>query len=105
MVDSNDPSRTKLVGNLISKEEKQELIEFLKQNLDIFAWTHEDKVGVDPTESVHRLGVMTNAKPAKQKQQRFALERNKIINHKVDRLLANEMIRRFSIRIGFQMWS
>ena len=78
LVDPNDPSRMVLMGNLLPKEEKQELIVFLKQNLDVFAWTHEDIVEVDPAESVHRLEVRTNAKPVKQKQRRFAPERNKI---------------------------
>ena len=50
-------------------------------------------VGVDPTESVHRLNMRTNAKPIKQKQRRFALDMNKIINDEVDRLLTNGMIR------------
>ena len=67
LVDPNNPSRTVLMGNLLLKEEKQELIEFLKQNLDVFAWTHEDIVGVDPAESVHQLNVRTNAKPVKKK--------------------------------------
>ena len=80
LIDPNDPSRTVLVGNLLPEKERLELIEFLKQNLDVFAWTHEDMIGVDPTESVHRLNVKTSAKPVKQKQRRFAPERNKIIN-------------------------
>ena len=81
------------MGNLFLEEQKQELIDFLKQNLDVFAWTHEDMVGVDVAELVHRLNVRTNAQPVKQKQRRFALERNKIINDEVDRLLANGMIK------------
>ena len=93
LVDPNDPSRTILMGNLLLEEEKQEFIEFLKQKLDVFDWTYEDIVGVDLTESVHRLNVRTNAKPIKQKQRRFAPERNKIINEEIDRLLANGMIR------------
>ena len=48
LVDPNNLPRTVLVGNLLPEEEKQELIEFLKQNLDVFAWTHEDMVGIDP---------------------------------------------------------
>ena len=67
LIDPNDPSKTILVGNFLPKEVKHELIEFLKQNLDIFAWTHEDMIGVDPTESIHRLNLRTNAKPMKQK--------------------------------------
>ena len=72
LVDPNDPTRTVLVGNLFLKHEKQELIEFLKQNLDVFAWTHEDMVGVYSAKSVHYLGVRTNAKPVKEMQRHFA---------------------------------
>ena len=93
LIDPNDSTRTVLVVNLLSKEEKLELIELLKQNLDVFAWTHEDMVGVDSTDSVHRLNMKASAKPVKQKQRRFAPKRNKIINEEVDRLLANGMIR------------
>ena len=66
LVDLSDPTRTILVGKLLPEEEKQELIEFLKQNIEIFAWTHEDMVEVDPTESIHHLSVKTNAKLVKQ---------------------------------------
>ena len=61
--------------------------------MDVFVWTHEDMVGVDLPESVHRLGVWSNAKLIKKEQRRSAPERNKIINDDMDRLLANEMIR------------
>ena len=68
LVDPSDPSKTILVSNLIPEEEKQGLIEFLKQNLDVFVWTHKDMIGVDPTELVYYLNMRTNAKPVKQKQ-------------------------------------
>ena len=53
-VDPNDSTRMLLMGYLLSEDEKQELIKFMKQNLDIlmnldiFTWTYEDIVGVDP---------------------------------------------------------
>ena len=77
LVDPNDPSRTVLVGNLLLEEEKQEQIGFLKQNLDVFAWTHKDMVGVDPSNLVQCLNVKTTAKPVKQKHRHFAPERKK----------------------------
>ena len=45
-VDPNDSTRMLLMGYLLSEDEKQELIKFMKQNLDIFAWTYEDIVGL-----------------------------------------------------------
>ena len=67
LVDPNDLSKTILVANLLPEEEKQGLIEFLKQNLDVFEWTHKDMVRVDLAVSVYRLGVGTNAKLVNQK--------------------------------------
>ena len=77
VLNPSDPLKTVLVGNLLPEEEKQELIEFLKQNLDVFSWTHKDMVGVDPSNLVQCLNVKTNAKPVKQKQRHFAPERKK----------------------------
>ena len=36
---------------------KEEIMEFLKKNLDIFAWTHEDMPGIDNKVIEHWLNV------------------------------------------------
>lgn len=35
------------IGSQLSKEEKEKLINFLKECIDVFAWTHEDMSGHD----------------------------------------------------------
>ena len=92
-LDEAEPEKTVLVGNLLEEQEKKRLIEFLKANKDVFAWSYEDMVGVDPTEAVHQLAVDSRKKPVKQRQRRFAPERNEIIAAEVDRLLKTGMIR------------
>ena len=36
---------------------KGEIVEFLKKNLDIFSWTHEDMPSIDDKVIEHRLNV------------------------------------------------
>ncbi|XP_059625366.1 uncharacterized protein LOC132268551 [Cornus florida] len=86
-IDQFRPERTTKVGERLVEEEKQELVDFLSQNADVFAWSHLDMPGIDPSVSCHSLNVNPNAKPVKQKQRRFAPERNRIITEEVDRLL------------------
>ena len=36
------------IGSQLPQREREELIEFLKQNVDIFAWSTYEAPGVDP---------------------------------------------------------
>ena len=42
-----DPSKVTEVGEGLDPLLKEETVEFLKKNLDIFAWTQEDMLGID----------------------------------------------------------
>jgi hypothetical protein len=46
---------------------REALIEFLKNSIDIFAWTHEDMLGIDPFVISHKLNVDSSMRPIKQK--------------------------------------
>ena len=71
----------------MSKEIREELVTFLSNNLDCFAWSHEDMTGISSEVIIHRLNVDPSFKPVRQKRRKFAPERNKIINDEVDKLL------------------
>ncbi|XP_059635418.1 uncharacterized protein LOC132277596 [Cornus florida] len=92
-IDQFRPERTTRVGERLVEEEKQELVDFLSQNADVFAWSHLDMPGIDPSVSCHSLNVNPNAKPIKQKQRRFTPERNRIIAEEVDKLLDAGFVR------------
>ncbi|XP_059664192.1 uncharacterized protein LOC132309961 [Cornus florida] len=92
-IDQFRPERTTRVGERLVEEEKQELVDFLSQNADVFAWSHLDMPRIDPSVSCHSLNVNPNAKPVKQKQRRFAPERNRIIAEEVDKLLDAGFVR------------
>ena len=54
------------VGAQLSPQEKEELIEFLKRNIDVFAWDTCDALGIDPAFICHRLNVNLSITPKKQ---------------------------------------
>ena len=47
LVEGNANKTTK-IGTMLSPEMRTRLIRFLKENLDVFAWSHEDMPGISP---------------------------------------------------------
>ena len=45
------------VSNLLSNEEKEQLQRVLLGNIDVFAWSHSDMTGIDPTLASHKLNI------------------------------------------------
>ena len=82
-----DPSETTKVGKELQSSLKDELVKFLKKNLDVFAWSHEDMPGIDGDVIEHRLNVDPIKKPIQQKRRLFALEWNKVVMEEVEKLL------------------
>ena len=40
------PKKTTQIGTNLNAEMKKEIVSFLKDNLDVFAWSHEDMLGI-----------------------------------------------------------
>ena len=49
----------------MKEKTKQDLVQFLKENIDVFAWNHEDMSGIDPNVITHRLNVYPSFKPVR----------------------------------------
>ena len=69
------------------------LIEFLKENLDVFAWSHKDISGIFPKIIQHKLKVDLERKPIQQRRRAFAPERDQAIAEEVTKLLTASFIR------------
>ena len=54
------------VGAQLPLQEKDELIEFLKRNIDVFAWDAYDALGIDPAFICHHLNVNPSITAKKQ---------------------------------------
>ena len=61
----SDPKRFFQVGSELSPQEKETLIDFLRQNVDVFAWGAYETPGVDPNFICHYLNVSPTVTPKK----------------------------------------
>uniref|UniRef100_A0A2N9FAH3 Uncharacterized protein n=1 Tax=Fagus sylvatica TaxID=28930 RepID=A0A2N9FAH3_FAGSY len=75
------------LGQKMDRTIREALISFLKSNLDVFAWTHDDMPGIDPATICHKLNVDPSIRPIKQKRRVFAPDRNQAISDEVEKLL------------------
>ena len=62
----DDPEKFFQVGAQLPPQEKEELIEFLRRNIDVFAWNVYEAPGVDPSFICHHLNVNPSVTPKKQ---------------------------------------
>ena len=52
-----EATKTTRIGTTLSPKMKTRLVQLLKENLDVFAWTHEDMPGISPKVIQHKLNV------------------------------------------------
>ena len=82
-LDDDYPKKVISVGTHVADITRLELVLFLKSNIDVFAWSHEDMLGIDPRIMVHKLNISPYFPPIRQKKCAFALERNDAIVEEV----------------------
>lgn len=66
---------------------REELALFLKNNQDIFTWSHKDMSRINPSIMIHWLNVSSSFPPIWQKMRVFAEEKDKAIGEEVRKLL------------------
>ena len=81
------------VGSQLNKQTQQELVEFLRANLDVFAWTHSDLCGISPSIASHSLNIDPRHVPVKKKRRGMDPERSAALKEEVDKLQSNGFIR------------
>lgn len=92
LLDEVEPSRTVQVGSIFGGDHKALLVDFLKDNNDVFAWSAADVLGIDLVVITHRLGVAPSHQPVRQKRRSFTLERQMFIAEEVSKLLEAHFI-------------
>jgi len=88
-----ETARTTRIGMTLSLEMRTRLVQFLKENLNVFAWSHEDILGISLKVIQHKLNVNPEKRPIQQRQWIFAPERNQAITDEVYKLLSVGFIR------------
>ena len=86
MVVGGDAEKFFQVGAKLPPQEKEELVEFLKRNIDVFAWDACDASGINPDFICHHLNVNPSITPKKQSSRRPSREHAKAIREEVTKL-------------------
>ena len=58
------------IGTSLSESTRKELIDLLKEYVDVFAWSYQDMPGLDTDIVVHHLPLREECSPVKQKLKR-----------------------------------
>ena len=74
------------VESQLPQQEREELIRFLKQNIDVFAWNTYEAPGVDPEFICHHLNVNPLVTPKKQLPCRPSKEHSEAVREEVAKL-------------------
>ena len=92
-LDEDNPKKSTKVGADLKEKLKKDLVRFLRNNIDVFAWSHKDMPGIDPGVITHCLNVYPSSKPVRQKKRVFAPERDNAIKEEVQKLTVAKFIR------------
>ena len=74
------------VGAQLPPHEKQALIEFLRDNVDVFAWDACEAPGIDPDFLYHHLNVNPSIIPRKQPPRRSSKDHYEAVKEEVTKL-------------------
>ena len=64
----NELTRVVKVGKNLKMEVRAQLVEYLRRNQDVFAWSHKDMVGISQTMIIHVLNMDENYPAVQQKR-------------------------------------
>ena len=92
-LNKNNPEKYMGVGVSMEKKTKQDLVPFLKESIDVFAWSHKDMSGIGPSVITERLNVYSSSKPVRQTKRVFAPEQDNVIKEEVQKLTVAKFIR------------
>nr|ABA98294.1 retrotransposon protein, putative, Ty3-gypsy subclass [Oryza sativa Japonica Group] len=86
-IDDADPTKPVSLGGDIGEEEVESILEVLKKNIDIFAWSPDEVGGVPADLIMHHLAVKPDIKPRKQKLRKMSADRQEAAKAEVQKLL------------------
>jgi hypothetical protein len=85
---SNDADKKVRISSELDPEQEAVLIDFLRANAEIFAWSPSDMPGIPRDVAEHSLDIRAGAQPVKQPLRRFDEEKRRAIGEEVHKLMA-----------------
>ena len=62
-LDKDDPGKRTRIGADLEGKIKKDLLRFLRESIDVFAWSHENMPGIDLSVITYRLNIYLSSKP------------------------------------------
>ena len=93
MVVGDDPERFFQVRAQLPLLEREQLVEFLRKNVDVFTWDAYEAPGVNPNFVCHHLNVNPSITPKGQPPRRSSREHAEAIKNEVTKLKHAEAIK------------
>ncbi|GKV23293.1 hypothetical protein SLEP1_g33040 [Rubroshorea leprosula] len=90
----DEPDKRVKIGTKLTPEERTKLLEFLKANRDVFAWTIDEMLGIPTKFVVHKLSTDLTKKPVVQKCRLVGPKKQAAIDEEIQKLLQAGFIRR-----------
>lgn len=81
-----------LIGEILEEEEREELVDFLRKNEDVFAWSPHELLRIDPSITYYESRIKSDFKLVKQKLRGFGPEQAKFIKQEGEKLLKASFI-------------
>src|SRR5664279_3910716 len=81
------------IGKAVQGDARKELVNFLRDNQSVFAWTSADMPGIPRDIAEHKLHLIPGAKPVRQKKRNMGEERQLAVKKEVKKLLEAGVIR------------
>ena len=89
----DDPERFFQVGAQLPLQEREQLVELLRRNVDVFTWDAYEALGLDPKFICHHLNVNPSITPKRQPPRRPSTEHVKAVKSEVIKLKLAEAIK------------
>ena len=86
VVIGDDPERFFQIGTQIPLLEKEQLVDLLKRNVDVFAWNAYEAPELDPKFICHHLNVNSSITPKRQRPWRPSKEHVEAVKCEVTKL-------------------
>ncbi|XP_025703666.1 uncharacterized protein [Arachis hypogaea] len=96
----DDVEKFTFVNKNLPHELKEPLIEMIRANKDLFAWTPADMPGIDPKIISHHLAVKADARPVAQRRRKMSAERAEEVARQTASLLEAGFIR----EVDYSTW-
>ena len=86
MIVGDDPEKFFQIGTPMPLLEREQLVDFLRKNVDVFAWDAYEAPGIDPNFICHHLNVNPSITLRRQLPRRLSKEHAEAIKNEVTKL-------------------